>query len=358
MKITVLQQALLCLVSLVLASIPALGHAAENDATADLESQARAESLQSVSYITLRNVTGETAADDVFGDERDSIHMGQCVLSQASLSLLEPLSGNGLVYIPENIIELEAVSIIAAKTFWPDTRLAAGGQRPLLYLHGYNTSFAKSCEQASLFQANLKLENRLILFSWPSDGAILNYAQDESDLYWSIAPLEVILEGLVEQFGAGGFDVIAHSLGARGMYLALVQLAHKHHQQLPLINQLILTAPDIDTGIFKQYLPAIRPLVQNITLYVSDNDRPLALSREVHGYPRLGETGSHLKDLEDIEIVDISDVGVRSFSGHLYHLYHDHVVRDLDLLLTHGNHADQRDSLSAGSENHWRLRRP
>ena len=274
------------LMLLILIVIPAYSYAAE---------------MHSVSYLTLRNITGDPEPGDRFGEERDSLRAGQCMFSLASLRLLKPLSDNGLVYIPEHLNQLESVTEVDMSTFWSDFRSKAEGARPLLYLHGYNTSFSKACDQAALFQANLNLENRLILFSWPSDGALLNYARDEADLYWSVAPLERILLRMVEEFGAGGFDVVAHSLGARGLFLALVQLAHRHHDAIPLLNQLVLTAPDIDAGIFQQYLADIRPLAANISLYLSASDKPLALSQEVHGYPRLGQSGPHLMDIEGRE---------------------------------------------------------
>jgi len=314
------------------------------------------EVLYPVSYITLRNKTDDPDPPARFGDERDSIHVGQCTFSQASLSLLRPLSRNGLVYIPENLLSLEAVSEVEETVFWRRIIEQAQGQRPILYLHGYNTSFVKSCEQAALFQANLRLQNRLILFSWPSDGALLNYTLDEADLYWSVAPLEAVLAGMVERFGAGGFDVVAHSLGTRGLFLALVQLASRQNEALPLLNQLVLTAADIDVGIFKQHIANILPLVRNISVYVSDNDKPLALSAEVHGYSRLGQSGAHLKPVEGVEVIDISDVGVRSYSGHLYHLYHDSVMQDMDLLLNEGLRASQRETLTHAAGNRWRLK--
>ena len=329
------------LMLLILIVIPAYSYAAE---------------MHSVSYLTLRNITGDPDPGDRFGEERDSLRAGQCIFSLASLRLLKPLSDNGLVYIPEHLNQLESVTEVDMSTFWSDFRSKAEGARPLLYLHGYNTSFSKACDQAALFQANLNLDSRLILFSWPSDGALLNYARDEADLYWSVAPLERILLRMVEEFGAGGFDVVAHSLGARGLFLALVQLAHRHHDAIPLLNQLVLTAPDIDAGIFQQYLADIRPLAANISLYLSASDKPLALSQEVHGYPRLGQSGPHLMDIEGIEVIDVTDVGVRSFSGHLYHLYHDNVMQDLDLLLNRGIYAGQRETLATSEPGRWRLR--
>ena len=87
------------------------------------------------------------------------------------------------------------------------------------------------------------------------------------------------------------------TLGTRGVLLALVMLAEEEQSDAPLFNQVVLIAPDIDVEMFKQYLPLIKPLVKNITVYVSANDAPLALSRQVRGYPRLGESGKHLDGL-------------------------------------------------------------
>jgi esterase/lipase superfamily enzyme len=310
---------------------------------------------QKVRFISLRNIAGEDP-EDLFGDERDVARTGVCDFSSASMSFLRPLSDNGLIYIPENKITLEAIEESESGKFWEDFRKAAQGQRPILYVHGYNTGFVKGCEQAALFQANLKLQDRLLLFSWPSDGAILNYARDEADLFWSVAPLEATLKHMVEQFGEGGFDVLGHSLGARGVFFALVQLAHGHDGELPLVNQLVFTAPDIDAGVFVQYLADIRPLARYISLYVSDNDRPLALSREVHGYPRLGQTGEHLDKVQGIDIIDVSNTAVQSFSGHLYHLYNPRMLQDLGLLLNAGQHAAQRQQLDRVGKNRWRIR--
>ncbi len=317
--------------------------------------------FQAVHFLSLRNLTGDPDPDKKLGDERDRPRGGRCVVSHAPYGLLrmpEAFSRNGFLFVPESRIGLEAVRLVSPDGLWSEFEASLDGQRPMLYLHGYNTSFAKACEQASHFQANLQATGRVLLFSWPSDGALLNYARDEADLFWSVSYLESTLKTLISRFGAGGFDTVGHSLGARGLVYALVLLAHEAHDRLPLVNQVILTAADIDAGVFEQYLPHIRPLARNITIYVSDNDRPLALSREVHGYPRLGEAGAHLDKLEGVQIIDISDVGVRSFSGHLYHLYHDQVGEDLKQLLNQGISADQRTGLTRQAPSRWRLSVP
>jgi esterase/lipase superfamily enzyme len=160
---------------------------------------------------------------------------------------------------------------------------------------------------------------------------------------------------LVDKLGEREINVVAHSLGTRGVVLALVMLAQAVHDDKPVLNQVVLVAPDIDAGVFKQYLPMIRPLAKNITIYVSDNDNPLALSRQVHGYPRLGEPGEHLDGITGVEIIDISGIAMRSPSGHIYHIYQDDVVNDIDQILNHGKQASQRDKLKQTGESYWSL---
>jgi len=134
-----------------------------------------------------------------------------------------------------------------------------------------------------------------------------------------------------------------------------VLLAQAQQDDKPLFNQVALIAPDIDVGIFEQYLPMIRPLARNMTVYVSGNDSPLALSEQVHGHPRLGEAGEHLQGLTDIEIIDLSDIPIRAPSGHVYHLYQSLVTEDLDQLINQNKPAALRSNLKQSGEHQWRL---
>ena len=316
------------------------------------------EMISAVPFITLRNKTGSDKPSKFFGDERDTLHAGHCDISRRPLKILKPLAAKAPFYIPEDIVKLEAIRELAVEDLWRGMEKTSNGERPILYTHGFYMDFERSCKRASMLQKSLGLAGRFLLFSWPSDGAILNYTRDESDLYWSVDPLQATLADMISRFGAGNIDIAAHSLGTRGVLLALMRMANREYANKPLVNQVVLIAPDIDAGIFAQYLSQILPLARNITIYVSDNDQPLALSRQVHGYPRLGESGKHLRDLAGVEIIDISDVPVRYPSGHVYHLYHDTVIDDLSQLLNEGKPASQRSNLKQTGENYWRLQPP
>ena len=310
---------------------------------------------QTVPFITLRNKTSSGNAVDYFGGERSTVTAGYCKLSSKSLSALKPITDKVPFYIPEDIVKLSAINESGVDVFWKDIKKSTNGQGLTLYTHGFNIDFEKGCKRASLFQKSVDLQGRFLFFSWPSDGALINYTHDEADLYWSVEPLRQTLSDMVAHFGAGEINVVAHSLGTRGVLLALVMMAQAEHGDKPVLNEVILIAPDIDAGVFKQYLPMIKPLAKNITIYVSANDSPLVLSRQVHGYPRLGEPGPHLDGLTGIEIIDISDNPIRSPTGHLYHLYHSVVSTDLDQLLNDGKSASQRDNLKQKGENYWLL---
>lgn len=322
------------------------------------EDSAQNRTSRRVPFLSLRNITGSERASEFFGDRRDTLRAGYCELSRSPINSLKFIKQKADFYIPDEVVKLDAVRLLPVENFWSNMKNTLAGQSPVLYVHGFFISFNRGCRRASLLQDSLGLEGRLVLFSWPTDGVIFNYTLDESDLYWSVDPLQGVLFDMADRFGEGKINVVAHSLGARGVMLALVRLAQTQRADKPLLNQVILVAPDIDTGIFEQYLPVIRPLAHNITVYVSGNDSPLALSKQVHGYPRLGEAGEHLKGLRGIEIIDISDIPVRVPSGHLYHLYHNIVIEDLDQLINKGMPASRRRNLERDGEYLWRLQQP
>lgn len=312
-------------------------------------------SLRRIPFITVRDRTEESDPAEYFGDERGTMRAGYCNVLRTELTSLQSIADNAPFYIPDNIVSLQSLEEHPVEQVLRRLQQRAGGRRPVLYTHGYYIDFERGCKRAALFRDSLGLADRFLLFSWPSDGEILNYTHDEADLYWSVAPLTHLLTDMIDRFGPGGFDIAAHSLGTRGVFLALVQLAGRVHPAVPLVNHLVLLAPDIDAGIFEQHLDTIRPLARHITVYVSANDKPLALSEQVHGYPRLGQAGPHLSGLEELEIVDISNVPVRYPSGHVYHLYHNLVLNDLSALLNKGKSAPERMGLQHAGGTRWLL---
>ncbi len=302
----------------------------------------------SVPFVTLRNRTGDTEPSSYYGGSRGILEAGFCTVMFSPIWGLEDIAETIPFYIPDEKIELVDIEEASLEKLGREIKSLPDKEHGnlVLYIHGYNIDFEKSCRRGALLKRALGLEERLLLFSWPADGNMLKYTWDEADLVWSVPHIARFLEQVISDTGEGKVDVVAHSLGARGIVQALVPLSYRTNDRL-ILNELVLIAPDIDTDIFRQELNQLKRVVRRITVYVSENDKALKLSQEVHGYPRLGQAGEYLEIFDEVESIDISAISTRRFSGHIYHLFNPEVIDDLTELLKTGKSAARRSRLKA-----------
>ncbi|MEE4241371.1 MAG: alpha/beta hydrolase [Desulfopila sp.] len=299
-----------------------------------------------LSFVTIRNKTGSNIPADFFGGSRGKLLGGVATVTFSPIWGLEEVAQSAPFYIPDEKIELTSIDEMPLSDIYKQIKdfLVQDYGNAVVYTHGYNIDFEKGCRRAAIFQKALGLHDRLLYFSWPADGNMLKYTWDEADLSWSVPHMTQFFEGLISHAGKGKVDIVAHSLGARGAVQALVRMAYRKDVEL-IINELVLIAPDIDTDTFLLELPLLNTVVRRITVYVSENDKALKLSHEVHGYRRLGEGGEYLTVVNGIETVDISNISNRRLSGHLYHLFDPEVISDLTDLLHTGKKAAERQNL-------------
>lgn len=324
--------------------------------SAALSPSAQAQSMiDTVPYLTIRNINPNESPKKYYGKTRGELSAGFCDITRTENGFLKPLSELAPFYIPEDDVELTRLRIFPPNEVFKTFKETTGSRNPLLYTHGYYMDFDRTCKRAAHLQRNVGLEGKVLLFSWPSAGDIINYTEDVSDVEWSSFEYEQTVVKLVEEFGEGRVDLASHSLGGRALFNALRGLAHGREGMPPLLNNVIFLAPDVDAGLFELYLEKIRPLAKKITIYATDTDRPLSLSRGVNGYPRLGEVGPHLSNLEGVEIIDISSLSLQSISGHVYHLYNPEVSKDLSQLLNEGKSASERSGLRQVSSSMWKM---
>jgi esterase/lipase superfamily enzyme len=102
-----------------------------------------------------------------------------------------------------------------------------------------------------------------------------------------------------------------------------------------ILHQLVFAAPDIDAKTFKDLSDEFKRCAGRVTLYVSDNDRALQLSRTVHEYPRAGEAGIGLVVVSGLDTIDVSALDT-SFSGHGYFGDNRTVISDLINVILNG----------------------
>lgn len=300
---------------------------------------------ETVLYYTLRNHTGKQTVDDYYGDLRDIPHTGLCEV-KISPTGYRSLTSRLPFYVSDTTEVLETIKEFPEKKLWQAFEQAAAESstnKVVLFVHGYNINFVKGCSRSARFQQALDEHSRLLLFSWPSDGALVSYTRDEADIEWSQHALEAIIKKMSAIYGPERLNVVAHSLGARGVVRALQLIARESDDRQ--INELVLLAPDIDADVFRSIFPDLKKITNRITLYSSENDQPLRLSGEVHGYPRLGEAGEDIVVLKGMDTIDVSISGGREVTGHLYHLYNDNVRINIGRLLNSGEAASMRPNM-------------
>ncbi|MEM6483308.1 MAG: alpha/beta hydrolase, partial [Pseudomonadota bacterium] len=173
------------------------------------------------------------------------------------------------------------------------------------------------------------------------------------NLYWSVPDLVQLISELHGRFGSDGLNLVGHSLGGRGVVLALQEIARSRPDLR--INNVALLAPDMDFGLFQKLLPDLSSAARRITIYTSDADRALVVSAQLHGYPRLGQSGNAVGSLAEVEVIDTSDLPTLSPNGHLYHIHNDEVAQDLDRLINNGLPASARSDLIQIGPNQWSL---
>jgi len=201
----------------------------------------------------------------------------------------------------------------------------------LLYVHGFNTSLDKAARRAGQLTYDLDWQGPSFLFSWPSQGAGLDYFVDSTLALRSYNAMADMLEDLTEQ-DPDQIVVIAHSMGTRVLSHGLARLADRNPVAANKITSVILAAPDIDEEVFRDDLaPRFRELTgPDFTLYASAKDSALTLSKGANGFPRIGDTTNGVPVIDGIEVIDATTTS-SNFFEHTYFAESTSILSDIYL---------------------------
>ena len=122
---------------------------------------------------------------------------------------------------------------------------------------------------------------------------------------------------------------------------ALDRMALEGTDHLPVYENVILAAPDIDADTFEQYVaPALIKAKHRVTLYASENDAALLASRGLRGNVQVaGEVREgRVVIVNGMDTIDVSAVS----SGHSYIGDNGHVLEDFRALLRGAKAAAER----------------
>jgi esterase/lipase superfamily enzyme len=248
-------------------------------------------------------------------------------------------------------------------------RLAQAPKREvLLFVHGFNETFATAAYTAADLCHFLGREPVCAFFTWPASSSgnfLTSYTTTTESAEFAVEHLKKTIRMLGTTPGVERVQILAHSRGTALTLRALAALAleaivaGKDPTKLYKIDNLVLFSPDIDVDVAGQQitglvsdpdLPTPRANVRLIlngrfTIYASPEDRALAVSqflfrsRERVGQLRPEDVPDQIQRyFETIGHTDlISYEGKRTdFFGHSYFTSNPEVSSDLIELLRYG----------------------
>lgn len=194
----------------------------------------------------------------------------------------------------------------------------------LIFVHGFNNTYEDAVYRYAqiLHDSGASADVAPILFTWPSKGKISAYNYDRDSANYSRDALEALLRDLNADPQVKTITVLAHSMGNWVTLEALRQMAIRDGRVAPEVKLVMLADADVDVDIARQQIATLGPLRPHLVLFVSENDRALAASRELWEGPRLGAIDPNVEpyrswlDRENISVVNMTRLPSHDFFNH------------------------------------------
>ncbi|MEO1067360.1 MAG: alpha/beta hydrolase [Pseudomonadota bacterium] len=274
-----------------------------------------------VFYATDRARSGSAYPSDFYGGKRGGLEYGIATVTIPAthkFAQIEAPSVWSFEFTQSSAkhIILKSVEPVEKTQFFERMRTnieKRAANEAFVFIHGFNVSFEKAAKRAAQMAHDMSFDGLPILFSWPSANSVLSYISDTAVVRLSGRRLSQFLEDVVKRSGATRVHVIAHSMGNRALTDALELMAlryqNKESGKAPL-DQVIFAAPDVDADLFGEMVKTIRPLANRLTLYASEEDWALKVSRKLHGdAPRAGQGGGDTLISPVVDSIDMSELG-------------------------------------------------
>lgn len=185
--------------------------------------------------------------------------------------------------------------------------------RALIFVHGFNNRYEDAVYRFAQIVHDSKAEAAPIVFTWPSRASVFDYVYDKESTNYSRDALEEMLRQAQNQLGIRDITIMAHSMGAWLTVEALRQMAIRDGRIAPKIRNVVLASPDLDVDVFAKQFMALGKNRPKFTIFVSQDDRALSLSRRISGnIDRLGQINPSVEpyrsalEREGITVIDLT----------------------------------------------------
>lgn len=212
-------------------------------------------------------------------------------------------------------------------------------QSLMLFVHGYNVSFSDAAFSAAQLAFDAKYKGRVVMFSWPSKGGLLDYDYDRESAVYSSDALFELLTTIKSKTKISRIIVVAHSLGSEVVIGALHQAAQSATKLG--ITELVFAASDVSRDLYVKRGKQIRAAAKHVTLYASSTDWALLASLEkAQSGSRMGYVLNDGPTLVNgIETIDVSAVGSHMFAlNHSTYAKSRAVLDDIGRILFKSDH--------------------
>ena len=165
----------------------------------------------------------------------------------------------------------------------------------LVVVHGFREAFPSALRKTAFLAHVLDINTPVLVFDWPGNqGSFLRgYRRAREVAAASGAELASTLELIINEVHPERLWLMANSMGGQVVadaFSVLFENADFADAQTEIEN-VMLTAPDVDHEEFNsRFKDEMKALSNNVTVYVSSNDRALLVSRLINRGLRLGES--------------------------------------------------------------------
>lgn len=265
----------------------------------------------------------------------------------------------------------------------PGATAKEGGPLDLLvYVHGFNVPLEDAVVRAVQLAEDIPFHGHMIAFSWQSHGRTDAYRADEvvaERYFWNLAQL---LFELRQRYPESRLHVLAHSMGNRVALRAINALCGTidpmGNRQLfasrafqgrrvpgnesfssvvtatasdiktrypawgewrqdaivhPQIESLVMAAPDVPVGEYREWLNGLKHSVRRMVLYASDTDFALEGSRLINGQKyRAGDSRANLS-VHGLTVVRVTGVDKEDPLGHSFYGSRPEILNQLDAIV-------------------------
>jgi esterase/lipase superfamily enzyme len=234
-----------------------------------------------------------------------------------------------------------------------------GPPQALVFIHGFNVSFEEAAVRAAQLGVDLDVSGATAFFSWPSRGSVAAYTADEATIDASERAIADFLTDFGRRCGAERVDVIAHSMGNRGLLRALQRIAADAERRSEVkFGQIILAAPDVDRDLFLDLAHLYPEFCDRCTLYASDRDVAVHASSWVHWGHRAGYFQPYTVTA-GVDTIAVPNFNV-DLLGHGYFAAAERLLHDMFTILHHPSPPGKRQGIEAmplDNGGAWRIRR-